>query len=276
MRSARLRRATLAGTVAVLLVSGCAVGPDYRRPATPAAETFTSEPLPEHTAGADVPGGATQHWAPGQDISAQWWQAFHSDALNALIQEAFAANPNVAAAQAALHQANDLLAAQRGFYLPTVQASFAASRQKNPVGTIAPTLSSGAPVYTLYTSQLSVGYTLDVFGGNRRQVESLQAQAQMQRFALEASYLTLSANVVTAAVQEAALRAQIGATERMIAIEREQLQIQQKALALGSIAVADVTAQEVLLAQTSAQLPPLRKQLAVQRDAHQRVATLAH
>ncbi len=267
MRCAQLRCVTLAGTVAVLLVSGCAVGPDYHRPATPAAETFTKEPLPEQTAGADIPGGAPQHWAPGQEISAQWWQAFHCDALNALIQEAFAANPSVAAAQAALHQANDLLAAQRGFYLPTVQASLAASRQKNPVGTIAPTLSSGAPVYTLYTSQLSVGYMLDVFGGNRRQVESLQAQAQMQRFVLEATYLTLSANVVTAAVQEAALRAQIEATERMIAIEREQLQIQQKALALGSIAVADVTAQEVLLAQTSAQLPPLRKQLALQRDA---------
>jgi len=119
----------------------------------------------------------------------------------------------------------------------------------------------------LYTTQLSVGYTLDVFGGNRRQVESLVAQAEMQRFQLEATYITLSTNVVTAAVQEASVRAQIAATERMVAIETEQVQIMQREVELGAIAVSDATAQEVLLAQTAALLPPLRKQLALQRDA---------
>jgi len=250
-----------------LLGAGCAVGPDFHRPATDAGERYTSAALPEHTVGVDAPGGAEQRWAPGQDIQAQWWKAFHSESLDALIKEAFRANPSVQAAQAALHQANELVAAQRGFFYPTVQASFAPTRQKNPVGTLAPTLSSGVPIYNLYTTQLSVGYTLDVFGGNRRQVESLAAQAQMQRFQLEATYLTLSTNVVTAAVQDASLRAQIAATERMVAIETEQLQIMQREVELGAIAVSDATAQEVLLAQTAALLPPLRKQLALQRDA---------
>jgi NodT family efflux transporter outer membrane factor (OMF) lipoprotein len=250
-----------------LLASACSVGPDYHRPATSAGDNFTARPLPESTAAADVKGGASQHWAKGQDIPAQWWHAFHSPSLDALIKEAFAANPNVRAAQAALRQANDMVWAQRGYFLPSIQAGFAPSRQKNPVGTLAPTLSSGVPIYNLYTAQLSVGYTLDVFGGNRRQVESLIAQADMQRFELEATYLTLSTNVVLAAVQEAALRAQIAATERMIAIESEQLQIMMKEVDLGAIAVSDATAQEVLLAQTAALLPPLRKQLAVQRDA---------
>ena len=249
------------------IAAGCAVGPDFHRPTTAAGDRYTSAPLPEHTTGVDAPGGGEQRWAPGQDIPGQWWTAFHSESLDALIKEAFQANPNVQAAQAALRQANDLVAAQRGFFAPTLQASFVPSRQKNPIGTLAPSLTSGVPVYSLYTTQLSVGYTLDVFGGNRRQVESLEAQADMERFQLEATYLTLSTNVVTTAVQEASLRAQIAATERMIAIETEQLQIMQREVDLGAIAVSDATAQEVLLAQTAALLPPLRKQLAAQRDA---------
>jgi NodT family efflux transporter outer membrane factor (OMF) lipoprotein len=262
----RTRRCALAAGLA-LLAGGCAVGPNFHRPATDAGDKYTRDPLPERTESVDAPGGAAQHLVAGQDIPAQWWTAFQSPALDSLIKEAFHANPNVQAAQAALRQANDLVWAQRGFFFPTIQASFQPTRQRNPIGTLAPNLTSGLPVYNLYTAQLSVGYTLDVFGGNRRMVESLIAQEDMQRFQLEATYLTLSTNVVSTAVQEAALRAQIAATERMIAIETEQLQIMQKEVDLGAIAVADATAQEVVLAQTAAQLPPLRKQLAVQRDA---------
>jgi len=250
-----------------LLVAGCSVGPDFHRPVTSVGDSYTAAPLPERTTGSEGVAGAAQHLVAGQDISAQWWKAFHSEQLDALIKEAFRANPNVQAAQAALRQANDLVWAQRGYFLPNLQAGFAPTRQKNPVGTIAPTLTSGAPIYSLYTAQLGVGYTLDVFGGNRRQVESLIAQENMQRYQLEATYLTLSTNVVLAAVQEAALRAQITATERMIAIESEQMRIMMKEVDLGAIAISDATAQEVLLSQTMALLPPLRKQLAVQRDA---------
>jgi NodT family efflux transporter outer membrane factor (OMF) lipoprotein len=267
MPSHRAPRTALLALALSLFSSGCAVGPDFHRPKTDAGEQFTAQPLPDSTSAADVPGGAAQKLAHGRDIPAQWWEAFHSPALNALVQEAFTANPDVQSAQAALRQAANLTAAQRGFYFPTVQASFAPSRQKNPTGTLAPTLSSGQPIYNLFTTQLSVGYTLDVFGGNRRQVESLEAQEDAQRLQLEATYVTLSTNVVLAAVQEASLRAQIAATERMIAIENEQLQIMQREVDLGAIAVSDATAQEVLVAQTAALLPPLRKQLAVQRDA---------
>jgi len=265
---ARRAPSRIALAVGLALLGGCSVGPDYHRPVIASGDRITAEPLPASTVSAPTKGGAAQHWAqPGQDIPAQWWRAFHSEAINALIQEAFKANPDVQAAQAALRQANDLVWAQRGFFLPTVQAAFSPSRSKNATGTLQPTLQSGVPIYNLYTTQLSVGYTLDVFGGNRRQVETLIAQSEMQRFQLEATYLTLSTNVVTAAVQEAALRAQIAATERMVAIETEQLQIMMKEVDLGAISVSDATAQEVLLAQTAALLPPLRKQLAVQRDA---------
>jgi len=259
--------AVLVATTLATVLAGCSVGPDFHRPDIATGERYTRESLPQSTEATPVPGGAAQHWALGQEVSAQWWTAFNSPALNALVQEALHANPDVQAAQAALRQAQDLVAAQRGFFVPTLQASYAPSRQKNPVGTLAPTLSSGAPIYNLHTAQLSVGYSLDVFGGNRRAVEALLGQEEAQRFQLEATYLTLSTNVVVAAIQEAALRAQISATERMITLEQEQMQILNREVELGAIAASDATAQEVLLAQTMAQLPPLRKQLALQRDA---------
>lgn len=264
--AARLASGALMAVLA-LLAGACAVGPDFHRPQTDAGERYTADALPGHTTAADVRAGGEQHWVPGEEIPAQWWQAFHSEALDSLIQEAFAANPNVQAAQASLRQAHELVTAQRGYEVPTLQASAQPTRQKNPVGTLAPTLASGAPIYTLYTTQLSVSYTLDVFGGNLRQIESLAAQEEMDRFQLEATYLTLSTNVVDSAVQEAALREQIRATEHMVEIEEEQLRIMQREVDLGAIAPADATAQEALLAQTLALLPPLRKQLAIERDA---------
>lgn len=259
------RAALLAGLLAGL-GSGCAVGPDFHRPAVEGATGYTREPLPPRTEEADVAAGNAQSLAAGRDIPAEWWQAFRSEPLDRLVREALRANPGVQAAQAALRQANELAAAQRGFFYPTVQASFSASRQRNATGTLAPTLNSGVPVFNLYTPQLTVGYAPDLFGGNRRQVESLLAQAEAQRFELEATRLTLAASVVNAAVQEAALRAQIEATERIVAIETEQLQILQKELDLGAIAETDVAAQQAQLAQASSQLPPLRRQLAVTRD----------
>ena len=248
------------------LVAGCAVGPDFERPSSPDAAGYTREPLPAQTVSTDMAGGEAQRLIQGLDIPGQWWTLFHSPSLNALIEQSLKANPNLEAAQAALRQAQEGVYAQEGFFYPTVQASFSPSRQKNATGTIAPTLTSGEPLFSLYTPQVSVSYTLDVWGGNRRQVESLQAQADALRFQLEATYLTLTSNVVAAAVQEASLRAQIAATDEVIRIEREQLELLRSQYGLGAIAMADVVAQEATLAQTEATLPPLQKQLAQQRD----------
>jgi NodT family efflux transporter outer membrane factor (OMF) lipoprotein len=248
------------------LLASCAVGPDFKRPSTDAGDSFTRTPLPETTAAAPVDAGAAQRLAFGQDIPAAWWTVFHSDGLDKLVRQAYAANPNVRSAQAALRQAQQLLAAQRGAYFPSADIGFAPTRQKNAVGTLAPTLNSGQPIFNLYTAQLSVGYTLDVFGANRRQVESLQAQAEQQRFLLEATYLTLGANVVATAIQEASLRAQIDVTDRIYRIEFEQLDILRRENDLGAIAATDVAAQEAVAAQTAASLPGLRKQLALTRD----------
>jgi NodT family efflux transporter outer membrane factor (OMF) lipoprotein len=244
------------------LLAGCAVGPDFQRPVPPKVTGYTTEGQSDKSGAT----GITQRFINDMDIPGQWWALFHSSSLNALIARALKANPDLQAAQAALRVARENVLAQEGVYYPQLQASFSPSRQKNAVGTLAPTLTSGTPLYSLYTAQVGVSYLADVFGGNRRQVESLRAQAEAQRFQFEAAYLTLTSNLVLAAVQEASLRAQIEATETLIKIATEQLDLMQRQNELGSIAVADVVAQRAALAQIQATLPTLRKQLAQQRN----------
>jgi NodT family efflux transporter outer membrane factor (OMF) lipoprotein len=212
-------------------------------------------------------GGAAQRFLEQQDVARNWWTLFGSAQLDELVTEALRANPQVLSAQAALRQAMELAAAQRGSYFPAVQASFDAQRQRNAVGVLAPTLTSGTALFNLFTPQVTVSYVPDIFGANRRQVESLEAQAEASRFALDATYLTLTANVVTTAIQEASLRAQIAATERMIVLARESLTVLRHQLDLGAVAEADVFAQDAALAQLEGTLPPLHKQWHLARDA---------
>ncbi len=252
------------GAVTVIL-SAC-VGPNFHRPAPPEVERYTVDPLAQSTADAPGPGGAAQRFVLDADPPPRWWTLFGSAPLDALVDRALAANPNVQVAQAALRQALEITAAQRGSFLPTAQASFDVSREQDPTGVLAPNLVSGASMYNLYTPQVTVSYVPDVFGANRRLVESLAAQAEMNRFQLDATYLTLAANVVTAAIQEAGLRTQIAATLRVIDLEREALAVMRRELELGAIADGDVYAQEAALANLETTLPPLRRQWQQTRD----------
>jgi NodT family efflux transporter outer membrane factor (OMF) lipoprotein len=256
----------LAAVLAVAaLASGCAVGPDFQAPAPPDADRYTREPLPARTASTDEAFGAAQHFAPHRDIPGEWWTLFRSRGLNALIAESLTANPNLQAALASLRAANESVAAQQGKFFPTVQANFSPSRQLTPQA-LSPALNSGQNPYSLYTAQVLVSYTFDVWGENRRMVESLQALADVQRFQVEAAYLTLTSNLVVAAIQEASLRAQIEATNELIGINARMLKLLDEQFHSGLINRSDLAAQEAALAQIKATLPPLRKQLAVQRD----------
>jgi NodT family efflux transporter outer membrane factor (OMF) lipoprotein len=258
-------RGFAASLSAVLVLWGCAVGPDFLRPEAPATDRYTADPLPTQTASATVAGGAAQHFVGDRDIQGDWWVLFHSVALDALIKEALAANPNLIAAQAALRQARELTKAGEGAYWPMVQAGFASSRNKT-AATASPNTFNNQLYYNQYTAQLAVSYVPDVWGLNRRTVEGLAAQEEAERFQLEATYLTLTSGVVAAAVGEAELRDQIAATEDIIRVQRESLGILRRQKALGQAAGADVAAQEAALAQAEATLPPLQKQLAQQRD----------
>jgi NodT family efflux transporter outer membrane factor (OMF) lipoprotein len=252
--------------VAVAALMGCAVGPDFEQPAAPDVTGYTPQPLAEQTSSADIKGGEAQRFAQGLDIPGQWWTLFHSEPLNALIEQALKNNPTLPAAEAALRQAWENVYAAEGAFFPTAVVGYSPSRNKTATGVTFTSASSGKPWFTLHTAQVVVTYAPDVFGGTRRQVESLMATAEFQRFQVEAAYLTLTSNVVAAAVQEASLRGQIAATEEIIKIQTDSLGILRKQFELGQVAGADVAAVEATLAQAQATLPPLQKQLAVQRD----------
>jgi NodT family efflux transporter outer membrane factor (OMF) lipoprotein len=200
------------------------------------------------------------------DIPAQWWTLFQSAELNGLIEQALAHSPTLQSAQAALRQASETAAAERGSYYPSVTGQVQSERQKASGAAFGIPGFPSSYFYTLQTASVNVSYTLDAFGGVRRQVEALNAQTEYQRFSLEASYLTLTSNIVTAAINEASLRAQIAATEQISNSQRTQLDIVNRRVKAGGASRADVLQQQATLENTLASLPPLRSQLAQQRN----------
>ena len=287
MSATRLSAMVLLAATAAGATCGCAVGPNYHKPAAPAGAGYAPAPLPEASSSTAIHGGEVQHFVSGRDIPFEWWELFQSPALNSLIELAFQANPTIAAAQASLVQAQELVYAQQGFFFPAVAAMGQAERHKvsgntNSSSTIG-VQGNGTDLlpqredpnhfphnlpsyYTFYTAELTVGFVPDVFGGNRRQMESLAAQRDAQRFALEATYITLASNVVAAAIQEASLQAQIRTTREIIAADEKSLQILRDQFRLGFAMRIDVAAQEAALAEARTTLPPLQKQFEQTRD----------
>jgi NodT family efflux transporter outer membrane factor (OMF) lipoprotein len=258
---------TVAVTTVAVTVAGCAVGPNFKAPAAPRTAGFApAGALSPTTAAAPLPGGDAQKFVDGLDIPGQWWTLFRSDELNALIERALANNPTLESAQAALRQANENLAAERGSLYPSVSGSLDSERQKASGAAFGIPGLPASYFYTLDTASVNVSYTLDVFGGTRRQVEALKAQAEYEQFSLEAAYLTLTANIVAAAVNEASLRAQIAATELIAKSQQTQLDIVAKRVSAGGASRADVLQQQAALDATLASVPPLRSQLAQQRN----------
>ena len=248
------------------LAAGCAVGPNFKKPAAPNVNGYATTPLPSQTSTTEgVSGGEAQRFVQGMDIPAQWWTLFHSRALDDLILRGLTNSPDLAAAQAALAAAHENVLAQRGAWYPSLNAGFSVSRQKSS-GQIAPVPNANQFNFSLYTPEVTVAYSPDVFGLNRRTIESLKAEENGARFALAAADVTLSANIVVAAVQQASLRAQIEATRRLIAINENILQVLRSQFAKGAATRAAVAAQESQLAQSEAVLPPLLNQLAQNRD----------
>jgi NodT family efflux transporter outer membrane factor (OMF) lipoprotein len=251
-----IRRAYAAALLAVL--TGCAVGPNFKRPAPPSAADY---------GGTAAAAGDAQRYVAGMDVPDQWWRAFGSDELNALVVQALAGNPNIKAAQAALRQAHELYLAQRTSFFPNVQGSFAANRSEFPVNTLTSPTVASTSTYTLYTTQLTLTYAPDIFGATRRQVEIAESQAESIRFQLEATYVTLSTNVVVAAIEDASLRGQIATTERLLQMEHQLTGLVEQQRHLGTASDLDVLSQKALEAQTAQTLPPLQKQFGQTRDA---------
>jgi NodT family efflux transporter outer membrane factor (OMF) lipoprotein len=247
------------------LLGGCAVGPNFKRPAPPAVTDYTAKPLSSTTGTAETVAGQPQRFSSGADIASDWWTLFHSAPLNDLIEQSLTHNHDLKAAQAALHVAREAVLAQQGNYYPSLSANFSATRQRQSEQ-ISPALNANVFLYNLFTPQLDVSFVPDVFGLNRRTVESLAAQAQEAQFQMIATYTTLTSNVVVTAIQVGAAQMQIDATHELIDRATDTVKILRLQSAKGYASGLDLAAQEAQLAQLAATLPPLIKQEAQLRD----------
>jgi NodT family efflux transporter outer membrane factor (OMF) lipoprotein len=257
--SARQPRFTLAWAPAFatisFLLAGCAVGPDFEPPSSPATNQFLPGPAGDRVAGQAL---------SSTGISPQWWELFRSRALNRLIETGLAHNADLAAAEAALRVAEANALAQRGALFPSISGNFNTTREKVATDLSSP-LESGANIFNLHTAQVTVTYAADLWGGTRRMVESADAQTDVLAFRREGVYLTLVSNIALAAIEEARLRGQIAATQRILRLQREVMQLLQRQQEQGQIALTEVVAQETAVAQTQLLMPPLEKRLAQQR-----------
>jgi NodT family efflux transporter outer membrane factor (OMF) lipoprotein len=250
----------LGGLGAGVLLSACAVGPNYHRPAAANPDRYTHDAAPVAAGSVAAP-----HYVNGQDIPAQWWALYHSPTLDALVRSALSGSPTLQAARATLRQAQENVYAQESSFLPFIDGNAQAKRAKLNGAEIGIPSSPGF-LYTLYNASVSVSYTFDIWGENRRMVESAQAQAENAHFQEEGAYLTLTSNVVTAFVTLASLQEQIDATQRIVDDDRKNLEIVQRQFDLGGASKVDVLTQESQLAQEVATLPALRKQQALAED----------
>ncbi len=249
---------------ALMLLAGCTVGPDFRPPPAPTGGRVTEKPLPASTIGAATPGGAAQSFAGSRDIPGAWWELFKSRQISDRVTRALAANPDVAAAQATLREARQNLRAEQGSQYPQISASTSAERQRESLAAIG--FGAGSQTYSVVSASLSVSTTFDAFGGIRRQVEQLGAQAEYERFELEATDLALVANVVNSSITEASLQAQIDTTRDIVRAYDEALSVTRRRFDLGGVSQVDVLQQQSLRDGEAATLPGLQKQLEQERN----------
>ena len=256
MTNPRRQYSRVIGIGLAALLASCAVGPNFVAPPPPEVERFT----PEKTAS---PGGG-QRFREGAEVSVRWWEAFHSHGLDDLVDEALARSPTLEAADAAIRVAQFNAFAGSGAFFP--QLSLGSNSSYNLASGDATNSTVVQTPYSFFTKQVQINYTLDIWGGNWRNVKSLDALRDQQVYQKQAAHLTLAANVAKAAIEEASLRGQIAATRRVIALEEERLALLQRQLDYGAVAGTDILSQQNALAQARQTLPPLESRLAQQRN----------
>lgn len=254
----------IAPALIAAVLAGCAAGPDFHEPEAPKTNSYTSTALPGETAATPGRAGEAQRFTAGADIPAQWWTLFHSEALDRLIRQALADSPSLAAAQGRLRQAQENLRAEIGVVSPSVDAKLSAQRQRfSPAAIGQPKAPS--TVFNLYNASVGVTYTFDAGGGWRRELEAMRAQVDYQGFQLEGAHLALTANIVTAAVREASLRAQMQALQEIETLQQKELDLMESQFKLGGARRSDVLAQRAQLAEVRVTRLPLEKELAQTR-----------
>jgi NodT family efflux transporter outer membrane factor (OMF) lipoprotein len=244
--------------LSLLLCAGCAVGPRFERPHPPAVKGYTHAGKPAQTVAAE---GQAQRYEPGAEIAGDWWRLFRCPQLDAVVREAIAGSPNFQSAQERLIQSREDLQAGYGVFVPQIDATADATRQKFSPIRFGARLGSivGSTVFSLYTASVNVNYVMDVFGGQRRTIEGLAAQVDYRRYSALATYLTLISNVINSVIAQSAYRAEIGAIEQIIGFEKEQLRLTQVQWQAGLVPYSSVTSIQAQLAAERAALPPIEQ-----------------
>ncbi len=243
------------------LLAGCAVGPNFERPKAPAVTHYAFGADPTETVTAH---GAGQRFTAGAKVAADWWRLFGCERLDAVVTEALKENPGLEAAQASLRQSEDNLRSGYGIFYPQAEADAAATRQRfSPLKFGSSTSSS---IFNLFTLSASASYALDVFGGERRMIEGLHAQLDLQRATEQATYLTLISNIVNTVVARSAYRAQIDATNELIELQRQQVKLAEVQVNAGTAPYSNVLSLESQLASTEATVPQLEQRLSQSDD----------
>ncbi len=250
----------LSALILSAVLAGCAAGPDFKRPAAPDVSDYTTSPLPTQTASAHTAFGEAQRFGQSATAGTEWWHAFGSAKLNALVDAGLQASPTLASAQATLRQAQETYAAQAGSTLyPQVELGAGAQRQRTNPSTLGQT---GDPrVFNLYDAGIGVRYQLDLAGANRRALEALAARAEHRRYEMEGARLTLVGSIVRSAVTQAMLARQMQATQAILLAREEQLRLTQERVRLGHAQPNDALALQTEVQQTRAEIPGLRKQI---------------
>lgn len=265
MKGLALRFASLASLGVALLTGGCMVGPNFKAPPAPQVQGYVHGKLSTTLSSADIAGGHSQHLQIGGDIPAQWWTLFHSPELNQLVTDALKNNATLAAAKASLREAHENYLASYGGLFPAFQAGFNAEREKSS-GALFGNPAIGSNIFTLYNAKAQVSYSLDLFGGTRRQIEQSKAALTYQKFQLTGAWLTLTSNVATTVIQIASLRSQIRVNRQLTDAQRKIAAIIKRQIKVGAASQAQLQQQIAQLAQVEAQLAPLRKALAQQQN----------
>ena len=249
------------------LLGGCAVGPNFVRPPAPAVTRYAREPDLTSTVAAR---GSAQQFAAGGAVNARWWQQFDSPQLDALVEAALARNPGLEAARASLAASELALRSGYGIFYPGIAADAGATRERSTPLRFGQ--SGSASVFNLFSLSASIDYALDAFGGQRRLIEQLRAQADLQRASAAAAYLTLTSNLVQTAITAAAYRAELEATTELVDLVRSQVEIAQVQAAAGTAPYSAVLSLQGELASYQATIPQLQQKLAQAQDL---LATLA-
>jgi NodT family efflux transporter outer membrane factor (OMF) lipoprotein len=235
----------------LVFLSACTVGPDFETPAASMSQHYDQQAEQRLGQGGNTPG--EQRINLGKKVNGDWWTAFRSPKLDKLVRRAIDGNLELVAADATIRQAASSVAAAEGALYPQVDFGATAGRQRVHTAK-EPSISN------FYAIGPRVGFDLDVFGGNKRQVEQQEAFTDLQKHRYEAAYLTLTGDVASQALLLASATAQMQAVEKLLANDAKNLELVRMAHASGTTTQIDVSLAETRLAQDRTLLPPLAQQ----------------